>query len=140
VISRFNNNQAIDRKLTQEIEDFLYLIWEKDKTQALKVSEDRMIYRELPHTIRYKIYTDFLFYDFLKTFKFLFKIKKPDYSFKNLNRNKKKNNKREATNIIKMNILALITFNNFFGWKDAEYADFMIQLLDILEPRVLEPS
>lgn len=65
----------IDEKMRNEIQSFFEFRWEKDKTQALRTKADQDIFDQMPYAVQNKIYTDFLFGDFLKIFKKTFLIK-----------------------------------------------------------------
>jgi len=72
---------------------------------------------ELPTNIRTDIYKDFLFADFLYMFQIHFSMQK-DESI----------------------ALGNDKDNNLYAWADAQYSDFMIRILQLLEPRYFDPK
>ena len=77
VLRRFNGNQPFCGKIRTEIEDFFEFMWNNDPTQALRSETDRLLFEQLPHSVRQRIYTQYLFDDFLEHFKALFNFEKP---------------------------------------------------------------
>ena len=83
VFRRFNGNMPLDKKLRTEIENFLEYSWSNDPTQALQKEQDRELFNQLPHSVRQRIYTEFLFDVFLEVFKGLFLIPRQEIVMKN---------------------------------------------------------
>ena len=131
VLRRFNGNQQIDKNIRAEIEQFLEYSWNHDPTQALKSDADVKLLSELPQSVRLKIYTDFLFDEFLKQFKFIFTIPKM-----------KPLQIRRMSHQPRMRSIQRIDVNStapmeMYTWNDDSYSDFMISLLNIMEQRLL---
>lgn len=69
VLKRFNGNYSLKREFRQEIEKYFDHNWTQDRTLAFKSPKDLKIFNLLPHGVRYRIYQDYLFDDFLELFK-----------------------------------------------------------------------
>ena len=92
---------------------------EHDKTLAMKKESDLHIFNQLPGFIQNRIYKEFLFEDFLHMFKKAFKLVKPKLLLFTPKQKKPSSQKQPLT------------------WDSQIYAQFMIGLLDCLEPRYL---
>ena len=119
VLKKFNDNLPIDRKISEEIQSFIEMKEEHDKTLALKKESDLHIFNQLPGFIQNRIYKEFLFEDFLLMFKRVFKLVKPKLLLLTPKPKKPGNHKQALT------------------WDSQVYGEFMIGLLDCLEPRYL---
>jgi hypothetical protein len=106
-IRKFNDDSEMKEDLRNSIECHFDYKWEHDKNQAFLLEEDLNNFRQLPSEVQTKIYQDFLFSDFLETFKQTFAFPK-----------------RENPNL-----------HAFYSWHDFEYKNFMIDILQALEPR-----
>merc|ERR1711871_1287172 len=99
---------------TENSEQFTFYFeyyWQNDKNYAIQTAEDLRFMDELPNNIRTDIYKDFLFADFLYMFNVHFKMQ------------------REQTMANASNK------QQFYDWADTQYSQFMIALLQALEPR-----
>lgn len=106
LIKQFNKGQNIDYTLQFQIEDFFDYRWVNDRNQAISTQDDIDLISQLPLEIQRKIYSDFLFKNFLQSFRKYFTM--PNYE----NRNK----------------------NSFYTWFNFDYQNFMIEVLQKLEP------
>lgn len=78
MLKQFNNDKIIDTKLKVKIEKFFDYKWSNDKNQALDEEEEKMLLDQLPTDVQVRLFTEFLYSDFLKVFKETFQIPK-DY-------------------------------------------------------------
>lgn len=106
----------------------------------MRIDADRELFEQLPHSVRLRIYTEYLFDDFLEKFKFLFAIEKR----KPINKSQQKV-RRVGIRAVTYKDLFLQEKSaknqgNFYSWDDPHYADFMSGFLNILEPRQFEPT
>jgi len=106
LITRFNRNQDIDKRLKKEIEDYFEFRWSTNKNWFVDTGEDRQLLDQLPQEIQIQIYRNFLFQDFLKEFrsKFIFRNFRSKRSY------------------------------CYYQWNDMNYEAFMIKMFDALEP------
>lgn len=106
-IKYFNNEQSLDLKLQNQIEELFNYRWANDKLAALSQDEDVNNFDQLPAEVQLTIYTEFLFKVFLDSYKVVF-------SFPNiLNPNQP----------------------SVFSWQDYHYRGFMQEIMASLEPR-----
>lgn len=106
LIKQFNKGRMIDYKMKCKIEDYMEYRWQNDKNLAISTQEDVDLITQLPHEIRQKIYSDFLFKNFLTAFRRYF-------SLPNLQSPHRQ---------------------SFYTWQHSEYQAFMITILQSLEP------
>ena len=106
-IRKFNNNVQIDLTLKREIEAFFAYKWTMDKNMAFKDEQDITIFEQLPEEVRQMIYQEFMFKEFLWTYRRTF-------TFPN------KYNENQPS---------------FYTWNHQVYRNFMIDMLRNLEPR-----
>lgn len=106
-IKKFNMDEEINQGLRKRIESHFDYKWDNDKNQAFLLESDINNFRQLPSEVQTMIYKDFLFSDFLETFKKTFAFPKLDNP----------------------------NLNAFYSWQDFEYKNFMIDILQSLEPR-----
>ena len=62
-------SQPIDKKFKAKIEQYFEYRWVYDKNMSFQSEEDLQIYQQLPNFVQENIYKDFLFPEFLKSFK-----------------------------------------------------------------------
>jgi len=84
--------------------------WQNDKNLAISTDADRAILSQLPLEIQRKIYSDFLFKKFLKSFDRFFSLLNPQYIGDDLKK------------------------NAYYNWCHFDYQNFMIAILQRLEP------
>lgn len=108
LLAHFNKNRPLPKEMTKRFEQYFQYYWQHDKNYAIQSDEDMRFMKELPKHIRQDIYRDFLFKDFLYLFKTHFKLVKQD---------------------------AGVTNKSVYSWEDNQYQQFMIKLLQNLEPR-----
>mmetsp|Transcript_26419 Transcript_26419/g.40334 ORF Transcript_26419/g.40334 Transcript_26419/m.40334 type:complete len:161 (-) Transcript_26419:1043-1525(-) len=68
-LKKFNNSEHIRLDLKKKIENHFDYQWKMDKNMGFRDSGDIMIYDQLPEIVRCSIFKDFLFLDFLSSFK-----------------------------------------------------------------------
>lgn len=106
LIKQFNKGQSIKNDMKIRIEEYFDYRWRNDKNQSISTPGDKALVEQLPIEIQRKIYTDFLFSRFLQNFRHYFCI--PNQ------------NSRQR--------------HSFYSWSNFEYQNFMIQVLQNLEP------
>lgn len=79
VLSKYNKKKHIGNDLRNEIESHFEFYWRKDKNYAAKSPEGQRFIHELPNHVMVKLYTQFLFKDFLYIFRYYFKLKNPEW-------------------------------------------------------------
>lgn len=79
VLSKYNKGQHLDNELREEIENHFDFYWRKDKNYAAKSPEGKRFIHELPPSVMVKLYTEFLFKDFLYIFKHYLRLKNPEW-------------------------------------------------------------
>ena len=114
LLAHFNKNKPLPKTMTKKFELYFEYYWQNDKNYAIKTDEDRRFMNELPNNIRTDIYKEFLFADFLYMFNIHFKMQKED------------------------SLAGANSDSNFYDWADTQYSQFMIELLQALEPRFYE--
>jgi hypothetical protein len=67
-LKRFNEDIPVMADFKSKIEEFFDYKWDNDRTLAIVDPEDEALLEQLPEHIINRIYTDFLFTDFLQTF------------------------------------------------------------------------
>lgn len=100
-IRKFNQNEPINIELKERIEAHFEFKWRSDKNMAFFESQDVSIFNQLPGEVQIMLYKDFLFSDFLESFKNTFCFPKHD-------------NPNDYS---------------FYTWYDHEYMNFMIDIL-----------
>lgn len=76
VLAKFSKTGRLNKDLIKRLENYFEYYWERDRNFATKKDEDLRFMSELPKAIRRKIYTEFLFKDFLYNFKAYFRLPK----------------------------------------------------------------
>lgn len=111
LLQKFNRDQPLDEDFRIKIEAYFDYKWSYDRNQAIDEPEELSLMEQLPDETVNKLYRDFLYVEFVGTFRDTFSIPK-EVSGKN---------------------------KIYFGWEDQAYREFMIALLRNLEPR-FEPK
>ena len=115
VLKRFNNKIPINQEFRNQLLIFFEFRWDRDRTQALRTDNDKALFDQLPEGVRGRIYSDFLFDDFLKKFRsHLTFPEDQETTFKSTCR---------------LGIL---------NWDDPGFMSFAIGLLNLLEPVVYQ--
>lgn len=118
VLKNFNNNKPLPTDISREIEQYFTYYWANDKNYVVQAESDQDILRELPIKLQSSIYKDFLFKDFLESFHVHFSFAKSESLTKTSSHG----------------------LTKFFEWDDKVYSDFMINVLQCLEPRYYEQT
>ena len=79
LMRRFNANVEVEYSLKTTIEAFFDYKWQFDRNQAIDDEEELAMLEQLPEEVQNKIYTNFLFKEFLKTFSQTFTIYKDEF-------------------------------------------------------------
>ena len=108
-IQEFNGQKPLDLDLKKQIEEHFEYRWQQDKLAAFRDDADLSIFDQLPIDTQVCMYKEFLFKDFLKTYKRTFCFR--DYDCPD----------QPA----------------FFTWENPGYRNFMFDLLKCLEPRIM---
>lgn len=74
-IKQFNNEKPIEHWLQMKIEDHFDYKWKNDKLLAFEDEADATICEQLPDDVLLRIYSDFLFEDFLAAYEKLFSFR-----------------------------------------------------------------
>jgi len=77
LLSHFNEGKPLKKEMIREIEDFFEHFWQHDKRQALCSKEEKRILKQLPASVTRKIYIEYLYQDFLYTFRVYFRMSSP---------------------------------------------------------------
>lgn len=107
LLSHFNRNHPLPKEMTKRFETYFEYYWANDKNYAIKDDADQRFMSELPNHIQNNIYRRFLFTEFIYQHKAYFRIKK----------------ERANPN------------SPQYSWEDSQYSEFMISMLQKLEPR-----
>jgi hypothetical protein len=99
---------VIDDAIKDKIEKHFNYKWNNDKNQAFLTEEDKGIFEQLPEDVQVCLLKDFMFSDFLESFKKTFCFKKADEDSMHQ--------------------------YQFYTWYDHEYIHFMVSVLRSLEP------
>lgn len=76
ILKKFNDNQVIDCDIKHRIEEHFDYKWNNDKNQAFLTEEDNSIFEQLPEDVQVCLLKDFMFSDFLESFKKTFCFRK----------------------------------------------------------------
>ena len=68
-IKKFNKNVDVDLVLKRQIVAFFAYKWTMDKNMAFKNDHDRAIFLQLPEEVRQMLYQEFMFKEFLYTYR-----------------------------------------------------------------------
>ena len=68
LLKKMNYNQDIDIETIRDMENYFIYRWDNDRNQAVRNLEDLNFLNQLPEKVRNRLYTDFLFGNFLKEF------------------------------------------------------------------------
>ena len=77
MLQKFNKNQSIDLVLKRRIEDYFEYKWIHDKNHAFENPEEQRLFMELPQDTQIMIFRNYLYRDFLKSFRRFFTIRNP---------------------------------------------------------------
>ena len=69
LMKRYNSSKPMELDLKRGIEIYFDYRWNNDRNLAVSTEEDYDLFKELPIEVKLRIYTDFLFNSFIKTFK-----------------------------------------------------------------------
>lgn len=119
LIQYFNDNIPVNQSLKEEIEQHFDYRWKNDRNQAIDDQSEKDLLDQLPDHVQNKLYQSFLFRKFLSVFRDTFKIPK-------------ENENSDAG--------LLVTRGGttpHYTWQDQIYRDFMMQILQKLEPRLM---
>eukprot|EP00347_Sterkiella_histriomuscorum_P018178 403346494 len=114
LLARFNKGRPLPKDMTRKIENYFDYYWAQDRNYAIKSEEDLRFMQELPKQIRISIFREFLFKNFLYLFRSYFTITRDIQELIEGGDQKKSKN---------------------YGWADTQYASFMVQIMQSLEPR-----
>lgn len=93
--------------------------WIHDRNICLKDEIGEGIQQQLPDDIRCQLFSQFIYSDFLESFKEIFDLEKHrEYKTDPIDPSKK-----------------MVTYITRYSWNDDQYSGFMIQLMLALEPR-----
>ena len=106
LIQNFNYGKPINREIVAQIEEFFDYKWAHDKNQAVILDADVQILNELPINVKVRLFTQFLNHRFLRKHRKFFEFK---------------------NHLSKWN-------HSYFNWKTPLYENFMINVLQQLEP------
>lgn len=137
----------LKKTLRDEIQAYFEIRWPNDKVSAFCCLHDRAIIEQMPNKIQHRIYYDFLFDDFLSQFKQLFTFTQstPEI-FKSVRRTKKDSKFIQVTSIKNhkttffRQISTQINSKLLYTWENEGYAQFMLDILQNLEPRLIPPN
>ena len=113
LLAHFNRGTPLPKEMTKKFERYFEYYWANDKNYAIKSDTDVRFMRELPNHIQTDIYRKFLFSDFIYLFKIHFRMQKEIVH-------------RSERQDLETNV---------YGWEDTQYSQFMIWMLQSLEPR-----
>jgi hypothetical protein len=106
-IKYLNTQEHLKDDLKLKIEDFFDYKWNNDRLTAFREDADMNIYDQLPPEVQEIIYTEFLFKDFLQSYKKTFQIPNLESPHQPA----------------------------YYNWSSYHYRNFMVGLLSSLEPR-----
>ena len=72
LLTKFNESHPLSKDLITKIEDFFEFYWKNNPLLAFKSDDDQRFLSELPKSTVEQIYIDYLFRDFLYTYKSFF--------------------------------------------------------------------
>ena len=140
MLEKFNQGQRINTEWQNKVRKFMKVKWNGDKNNFLLTAEDCMLLEQLPTKVRISIYTDFLFKEFLWSFRRFFNFNIM-YSAQEgmLSKEGKKFKLKILTSVYdkidaKNNFLIGLYFP-FYTLQNAEYSQFMICIMNNLEIR-----
>jgi hypothetical protein len=107
LLKKFNNGKSIDEKFKDKLEQYFEFRWKYDKNQSIDDEQEIAILEQLPPETQDRLFTKFIFHNFLFSFMNFFRIEKSKTSILNTGS----------------------VFRNFFTWFDLPYREFMISIL-----------
>lgn len=75
---RYNYDIEIDKEQKRKIEQYFSYRWTQDKNQAIDEPEELAYLEQLPEDTQNMLYCEYLYKDFLYSFRYVFNIPKPD--------------------------------------------------------------
>ena len=75
-MKKFNYDCQIPEKVTQKYEKYFEYRWARDLLMAVTDHEDIMIMEQLPFEVMFRVFTEYLFKNFLNHFKRTFLVTK----------------------------------------------------------------
>ena len=107
MLGKYNLDNPLKPSFKSHLESYFNYKWAKDRNLAFVEEHDIAMYSQLPDETQFKLYQEFLFSDFLKSHKEYLTFEKKHSNLK----------------------------CNFYNWSDQLYSQFMMGLLQCLEPR-----
>ena len=74
LIKHYNKGRFLNRDLKVKIEEFMEYRWLNDKNQAMQDGDDIALLEQLPVDVQQRIYSEFMFKNFIKSFSRYFSI------------------------------------------------------------------
>lgn len=71
---RYNQGIDMDLNLKEHIERYFQYRWQHDRNIAIQTTEEINLLEQLPDETVIMLYKDYLFYDFLREFRYVFKF------------------------------------------------------------------
>lgn len=118
LIKHFNKDIPINDSFREKVISFFVVKWETDRNQLIADEEDKKILEQIPDESQNDLYCTYLFEKFIKDFSVdgnYFKFEK--YV--------------SVHGVIKIN-----KGDPFYSWEDQIYREFMMGVLNMLEPRI----
>ncbi|CDW76967.1 cation channel family protein [Stylonychia lemnae] len=119
LLARFNKGRPLPKEMIRKIENYFDYYWAQDRNYALKSQDDLRFMQELPKQIRINIFREFLFKNFLYQFRSYFTIERDPSELND-------SMSLEDSKVQKL---------KFYNWNDTQYAQFMMNIMQNLEPR-----
>lgn len=76
LLGRFNNSVQLEKGLVNKIETHFDYYWEHNRLHPFQDKKNEILYMQLSEEVRVKLYTKYLFRDFVYLFKVYIRIKK----------------------------------------------------------------
>ena len=73
---KFNKGSRLPKDFEQKCTTFFDYKWKNDRNYSIKTESDNAILDQLPDDVKMRIFRDFLYFDFLKNFRYIFRFKK----------------------------------------------------------------
>ena len=86
---KFNKGSRLQKEFEQKCYAFFDYKWKNDRNYSIKSESDIAILDQLPDDVKLRIFRDFLYFDFLKNFKYILRFKKNNSFFNNKQYEKK---------------------------------------------------
>lgn len=111
LMTQMNNGIPLEIGLQKRIEEHFAYKWEYDRNQAIDKDTELALMEQLPDFVVNKIFSEFLYEEFLRQFRETWRIPKPQQP-----------HSRQHAQL-------------YYGWDDQKYRHFMIEVLRNLAPR-----